>query len=90
MVAAVVKWAVVVEARHLREPREVGAAVDHSLLDLEDHRVGLAVDGVVERDRAVDGARHERGLDAALDAVPVAAGYGCEVWGLGRDPIEPR
>ena len=62
MVAAVVNWVVAVAARHLREPRDVGAAVDHPLLHLEDDRRLLLTRRVFERDLLVLGARHERDL----------------------------
>ena len=52
--------------RVLREPRNVGAAVDHAHHELE-HRRRLAL-RVVHRLRAVGGRRREAVLDAAAEA----------------------
>ena len=60
--------------RVLREPRDVGAAVDHPLLHLVDGGPARRARRVVHRDLAVEGRRHEGGVDAAAHAERVRRG----------------
>ena len=47
---------------------DVGAAIDHPLLDLEDEARAVAARRVADGHLLVQGGRHEGRLDAALDA----------------------
>mmetsp|Transcript_18933 Transcript_18933/g.40854 ORF Transcript_18933/g.40854 Transcript_18933/m.40854 type:complete len:351 (-) Transcript_18933:978-2030(-) len=74
--------------RVLRAPAEVGAAVDHPQLHLEDD-AGLARGSrrVGERHRSVLGRRHEGGLDAAAHVVLAPHGVvGDGQEGVGQQP----
>ena len=54
--------------RVLREPADIGAAVDHALLDLEDDALAAAR-RVLHRDTAVLRRAHESALNAAAHAI---------------------
>mmetsp|Transcript_31190 Transcript_31190/g.68236 ORF Transcript_31190/g.68236 Transcript_31190/m.68236 type:complete len:600 (-) Transcript_31190:1479-3278(-) len=54
--------------RVLRQPRDVGAAVHHALLDLKHHTRHLAL-AVLDRHLLVGGRRHEAKLDASDNVV---------------------